>query len=134
MGDHSQESRSHVQDAGACYAARYDQPLGQKKYTNSIKVAAEVCLHCGERLYAEDVVKLFEEIRGELRKHEFSHFRTLGQSFTVEESWPNKPIWWDRVYHTCPGGQSPISALRPVRIRFIDSCFRPVLPSPVFAP
>ena len=60
--------------------------------TVSIKVAAEVCLHCGERLYAEDVVKSFEEILGKLRRHEFSHFRTLGQSFTAEENWPNKAI------------------------------------------
>lgn len=60
--------------------------------TVSMKVAAEVCLHCGERLYAEDVVKSFEEIRSKLRKHEFSRFRVLGRSFTVEENWPNKAI------------------------------------------
>jgi YgiT-type zinc finger domain-containing protein len=60
--------------------------------TVSMKVIAEVCLHCGERLYAEDVVKSFEEIRGKLRKQEFGHFKTLGQSFTVEENWPNKAI------------------------------------------
>ena len=58
--------------------------------TVAMKVTAEVCLHCGERLYAEDVVKSFEEIRGKLRKQEFSHFRTLGQSFTVESNWPKR--------------------------------------------
>ncbi len=57
-----------------------------------MKVSAEVCLHCGERLYAEDVVKSFEKIRSKLRSREFSHFRSLGQSFTIEESWPNKAI------------------------------------------
>jgi len=60
--------------------------------TVSVKVSAEVCLHCGERLYAEDVVRTFEEIRGKLQKRDFSHFKTLGQSFTVEEDWPNKAI------------------------------------------
>ncbi len=60
--------------------------------TVSMKVPAEIGLHCGERLYAEDVVKSFEKIRGKLHKQEFSHFRTLGQSFTVEENWPNKKI------------------------------------------
>ncbi len=60
--------------------------------TVSMKVLAEVCLHCGERLYAEDVVKSFEEIREKLRKQEFSHFRMLGRSFTVDENWPNKAI------------------------------------------
>jgi len=59
--------------------------------TVSMKVVAEVCLHCGERLYAEDVVKAFEEIRGKLRKQEFSHFKILGRSFTVDD-WPNKAI------------------------------------------
>jgi len=60
--------------------------------TVSMKVSAEVCLHCGERLYAEDVVRSFEKIRGKLRKQEFSHFRSLGHSFTVAEDWPNKAI------------------------------------------
>ena len=60
--------------------------------TVSMKVSAEVCLHCGERLYAEDVVKSFEEIRGKLRNYEFSHLKSLGQSFTVDEGWPNKAI------------------------------------------
>ena len=60
--------------------------------TVSIKVLADVCLHCGERLYAEDVVGSFEEIRNQLRKQQFSHFRTLGQSFTIGEDWPNKAI------------------------------------------
>jgi len=60
--------------------------------TVSVKVSAEVCLHCGERLYAEDVVRTFEEIRAKLQKRDFSHLKTLGQSFTVEEDWPNKAI------------------------------------------
>ena len=60
--------------------------------TVSIKVSAEVCLHCGERLYAEDVVRTFEEIRGKLQKRDFSRLKALGQSFTVEEDWPNKAI------------------------------------------
>lgn len=60
--------------------------------TVSMKVTAEVCLHCGERLYTEDIVKAFEEIRIKLQRQDFSHFKTLGQSFTVEENWPNKAI------------------------------------------
>ena len=58
--------------------------------TVSIKVTAEVCRHCGERLYAEDVVRSFEEIRSKLRKQEFNHLKALGQSFTVGENWPNE--------------------------------------------
>ena len=60
--------------------------------TVSLKVTAEVCQHCGERLYAEDVVKSFEEIRSKLQKKEFTHFRALGQSFTIDEEWPNKSL------------------------------------------
>ena len=57
--------------------------------TVSLKVSAEVCLQCGERLYAEEVVKSFEKLRAKLLKQEFSHLKSLGQSFTVDESWPN---------------------------------------------
>ncbi|MDZ7760380.1 MAG: YgiT-type zinc finger protein [Desulfovermiculus sp.] len=60
--------------------------------TVTLKVYAEVCLHCGERLYTEDVVKNFEEIRSKLLKQDFSHFKALGQSFTVEDDWPYKGI------------------------------------------
>jgi YgiT-type zinc finger domain-containing protein len=60
--------------------------------TVSLRVDAEVCHHCGERLYSEDVVKSFEEIRSRLRKQEFTHLRPLGQSFTIDEEWPNKAI------------------------------------------
>ncbi len=35
--------------------------------TAVIKVQAEVCLHCGERLYSEETVSRFEEIRANLR-------------------------------------------------------------------
>ena len=31
--------------------------------TPVIKVRADVCLHCGERLYSQETVKLFEDIR-----------------------------------------------------------------------
>ena len=60
--------------------------------TVSLRVDAEVCQHCGERLYSEDVVKSFEEIRKKLQLREFAHLRALGQSFTVDEGWPNKAI------------------------------------------
>ena len=60
--------------------------------TVSLKVEAEVCLQCGERLYTEEIIKSFEEIRDKLRKKEFSNLKTLGQSFTVEQNWPNKSI------------------------------------------
>ena len=60
--------------------------------TVTLKVTAEVCQHCGERLYAEDIVRSFEEIRAKLQKQEFEHLRPVGRSFTVDNDWPNKAI------------------------------------------
>ena len=71
--------------------------------TVSIRVSAEVCLHCGERLYPENVVKVFEQIRSKLRKQEFSHFKNLGKSFTVDGDWFNdsiQPVAQTTNYHT----------------------------------
>jgi YgiT-type zinc finger domain-containing protein len=36
-------------------------------HTAILQIRAEVCLHCGERLYAEETVRLFEKIRNKLR-------------------------------------------------------------------
>nr|VFJ63219.1 MAG: hypothetical protein BECKFW1821A_GA0114235_11434 [Candidatus Kentron sp. FW] len=44
------------------------------------------------KLYAEEVVRSFEEIRSKLQKEDFVHFRAFGRSFTVKEEWPNKAI------------------------------------------
>jgi len=56
------------------------------KHTAVLKVSAEVCLHCGERLYSAEIIKLFEEIRKKLENQEVSEFRILGKSFQVQAS------------------------------------------------
>jgi YgiT-type zinc finger domain-containing protein len=71
---------------------RVEKLLRGGVHTVTMKVIAEVCARCGERLYAEDIVMSFEEIREKLRNQEFKHFKVLGQSFTVAEDWPNKAI------------------------------------------
>lgn len=48
-----------------------------------LKVQAEVCLHCGERLYAEETIRRFEDLRAKLKRREFEAFQPLGQSFQV---------------------------------------------------
>ena len=48
-----------------------------------LKLNALVCEHCGERLYNQDTVKRFEEIRNKLKRQEVSDFQPLGQSFEV---------------------------------------------------
>lgn len=52
-------------------------------HTAVLKVRAEVCLHCGERLYSQETVRQFEEIRKKLERHETSTFQPMGQSFQV---------------------------------------------------
>ena len=49
--------------------------------TAVIKVAADVCLHCGERLYSQETVRKFEKIREQLAREETNEFELLGKSF-----------------------------------------------------
>ncbi len=51
--------------------------------TAVMKVPAEVCLQCGERLYSEEVVRCFERIRAKLKRHDIGGFQPMGQSFQV---------------------------------------------------
>jgi YgiT-type zinc finger domain-containing protein len=48
-----------------------------------LKVQAEVCLHCGERLYSQEIVQRFEEIRTKLERQEVEDFKLLGKSFRI---------------------------------------------------
>lgn len=51
--------------------------------TAVVRVQAEVCLHCGERLYTPETIRLFEQIRDKLDRQEVAEFHPLGQSFQV---------------------------------------------------
>ena len=53
------------------------------KHTAVVKVLAEVCLHCGERLYSPEVVRSFEEIRSKLAREDTESFEPVGQTFQV---------------------------------------------------
>ncbi len=53
-------------------------------HTASLRVQAEVCLHCGERLYDQETVRRFEEIRAKLERQQTAEFQPLGQSFLVK--------------------------------------------------
>lgn len=52
-------------------------------HTAVLKIQAEVCLHCGERLYSQETVRRFEEIRAKLEHQDTAEFQLLGQSFQV---------------------------------------------------
>ena len=46
-----------------------------------VTVQAEVCLHCGERLYSKETVTRFEQTRNKLDRQEVGEFAPLGRSF-----------------------------------------------------
>ncbi len=52
-------------------------------HTAVLKVQAEVCLHCGERLYSRETVSRFEQIRAKLLRQETADFQPIGQSFQI---------------------------------------------------
>ena len=52
-------------------------------HTAVVRVRAEVCLHCGERLYTPDTVKRFEEVRSKLAREDTEEFESVGQTFQV---------------------------------------------------
>lgn len=53
------------------------------KNTAILKVEADVCLHCGERLYSQETVSQFEQIRKKLMRKETKDLQPMGQSFQV---------------------------------------------------
>ena len=53
------------------------------QHTAVVRVMAEVCLECGERLYPVETVRLFEEIRWKLQQQDVADFVPLGRSFEV---------------------------------------------------
>ena len=52
-------------------------------HTAVLRVCAEVCLHCGERLYSQETVRRFEEIRAKLERQETEDLKPMGLSFQV---------------------------------------------------
>jgi YgiT-type zinc finger domain-containing protein len=49
--------------------------------TAVLTVQAKVCLRCSERLYAQETVRRFEEIRAKLERQDVAEFQPLGRSF-----------------------------------------------------
>jgi len=61
-------------------------------HTASWRVKAEVCQRCGERYYAPDIVRRFEEIRAKLARQETAEFQPVGHSFQVPKTKTNKAL------------------------------------------
>ncbi|MCS7081163.1 MAG: YgiT-type zinc finger protein [Chloracidobacterium sp.] len=52
-------------------------------HTAVCSARADICLRCGERLYAAETVMRFEQIRRKLADQDVAEFQPLGQSFQV---------------------------------------------------
>ena len=52
-------------------------------HTAVLKVRAEVCLRCGERLYYQETVRRFKEIKAKLKRQETAEFKPMGRSFEM---------------------------------------------------
>jgi YgiT-type zinc finger domain-containing protein len=48
-----------------------------------LQVRAEVCHHCGERLYSVETVRRFEEIRNKLEQGDVGRFQPVGGFYKV---------------------------------------------------
>jgi YgiT-type zinc finger domain-containing protein len=55
-------------------------------HTAVLTARAEVCLRCGERLYSQETVRRFEQIRAKLERQDVAEFQPLGQSLQVGSS------------------------------------------------
>jgi YgiT-type zinc finger domain-containing protein len=71
---------------GEMVGKEVDKLLRGGIHTAVMKVHAEVCLRCGERLYSQETVKQFERVRAKLERQEVGEFRPIGQSFQVVSS------------------------------------------------
>jgi YgiT-type zinc finger domain-containing protein len=75
---------------GPLIRKRVEKLLRGGVHTAVIRVEADVCQRCGERLYAAEVVRRLEEIRDKLARQDTSEFTPVGQSFEVLQS-PSLP-------------------------------------------
>jgi len=66
---------------GKVIEKKIEKLLRGGKNTAVLKVKAEVCLHCGERLYSQETLSRFEEIRSKLAHNDISGFKPLGKAF-----------------------------------------------------
>lgn len=68
---------------GELVAKVVEKLLRGGKHTAVVQVEADVCLGCGERLYSQETVQRFEQIRAKLERQETAEFEPLGRSFRV---------------------------------------------------
>ena len=92
--------------SGEIVEKEVEKVLRVGNHTEIVKVQAAVCLRCGERLYAPEVVKLFEKIRSKLDDRE----TTEDQNTTLQTKL-NYEIWFlsflEKHYDRVQGKDDP---------------------------
>ncbi|MBI4668845.1 MAG: YgiT-type zinc finger protein [Elusimicrobia bacterium] len=68
---------------GQLQQKRVEKLLKGGFHTAIIKVDAEVCAHCGERLYKPEIIAQFEKVRNRLTKGQLSGFRVTGKTVAI---------------------------------------------------
>lgn len=71
---------------GEMVAKEVEKLLRGGEHTAVVKVHAEVCLRCGERLYPQETVRRFAQIRRKLKRQDTADFQPMGQSFLVTDA------------------------------------------------
>ncbi|EAT58147.1 YgiT-type zinc finger protein [Chlorobium ferrooxidans] len=51
--------------------------------TAVVRVKADICTHCGERLYSKETITMFETIRSRLARGVVAGFLPMGQTYKV---------------------------------------------------
>jgi YgiT-type zinc finger domain-containing protein len=69
--------------SGEVVTKKVEKLLRGGNNTTIVKVTAEVCLRCGERLYSKETIEYFEQIRSKLAKKDVSDFKPVGKSYEV---------------------------------------------------
>lgn len=68
---------------GEMKAQTKEKLLRGGRNTAVMTAPAEVCLRCGETLYAVKVVRRFEEVRSKLAAEDTGEFEPLGKAFSA---------------------------------------------------
>lgn len=66
---------------GELVSKKVEKLLRGGRNTAVVHVKADVCLHCGERLYAEKTVRRFEDIRRKLEQGNTGDFTHIGSTY-----------------------------------------------------
>jgi len=68
---------------GEVVQKKVEKLLRGGKNVAAVKVKADVCLHCGERMYSKETVGRFQEIRSKLAHRRLSGFKPMGKAYTA---------------------------------------------------